>query len=83
MWTSVAHSGLALAVLTFLMWVLRKILTPVVDAATSGPHASEPSVQQVSGYFAALTQDNLILLAALGVGIFFIGRAAAERNLAR
>jgi hypothetical protein len=81
MWTAFARGGIALAVLAFLMRVLRWTLDPVLDAATTGPNASASSVQRLGGYFAALSVDNLTLIAALGVGIFLLGRAAAERRL--
>lgn len=81
MWTAMAKAALALPVLTFLMWVLVQILNPILDMANSGPHADASSVTRIGNYFAALTVDNLVLLAALGVGIYLLGRAAVERRL--
>ncbi len=83
MWTALARGGLALPVLAFMMWVLRHILTPITDMATTGPHADASSVQRVGGYFSALSTENLVLLAGLGIGIHLLARAAVERNLAR
>jgi len=83
MWTAVAKSGLAMAVLAFLMQVLRWILTPILDVATSGPNASASSVQRVGGYFCALSVENLTLLAGVGIAIYLLGRAATERRLTR
>lgn len=83
MWTAIARSGLALAVLTFLMWVLVRIISPIMTFATSGPHSDAPSVQRIGGYFSALTLDNLVLISAVAVGIYLLGRAAVERRLAR
>lgn len=83
MWTAFAKGGLALVALTFLMWVTRQILDPILDKATAGPHADAASVQRVGGYFSALTVDNLVLLAGLAVGVYLISRAAVERGLTR
>jgi hypothetical protein len=83
MWTAIARSGLALVVLTFMMWVLVEILTPIIGFATSGPNADAESVARVGSYFNALTLDNLVLIAALGVGITLLARAAVERRIAR
>jgi hypothetical protein len=83
MWTAFARAGLGLAVLTFMMWVLREILSPILDMATSGPHADASSVTRLAGYFNALTVENLTLIAALAVGIYLLGRAATERRLTR
>lgn len=81
MWTSFARGGMALAVLTFMMWVLTKILDPILSMANSGPHADASSVQRIGGYFSALTLDNLVLVAGVAVGIFLLGRAAVERRV--
>lgn len=70
-----------LAALAFLMWILTQMLNPVVSMAMSGPHASDPAVERIGGYFQALTLDNLTLLAGLAVGIYVLGRAAVERQL--
>jgi len=83
MWTAVARSGLALAVLSFMMWVLFWILDPILGEANSGPHADASSVQRIGGYFSALTVDNLVLLAGVAVGVYLLGRAAVERGMAR
>lgn len=72
-----------MAVLAFLMWLLRQILNPIVSIATSGAHADASSVQRVAGYFGAMSTENLTLIAMLGVGIFLFGRAVAERQLGR
>lgn len=81
MWTSIARSAIALCAITFMMWMLRRVLTPILTAANSGPHADAESVQRVGGYFGALTLDNLVLLGALAVAIFLLGRAAVERRV--
>lgn len=83
MWTALGKGGLALAILSFMMWALRKILNPITDMATSGPHADAESVQRIGGYFAALTTENLVLLVGIGIGIYLLSRAAVERSLAR
>lgn len=80
MWTSIARAGLALAFLALLMRVLRWILDPIVDFATSGPHSGAESVTVIGGWFAALSVNNLTLIAGLGVGIYLLGRAAVERK---
>jgi hypothetical protein len=82
MWVSLARGGgLSLAALAFMMWILRKILDPVIDMATSGPHAGHSTVQRISTYFAAMTLENLTLIAGLGVGLYLLGRAASERRV--
>lgn len=81
MWAAFARSGIYLAALTFMMWVTAQIIAPIVDMAKGGPHSGAPSVSRVGGYFDALTVDNLVLLAALAVGIYLLGRAAVERQL--
>lgn len=82
MWAAVARSGLALAVCTFLMWVLVRIISPMLTFATSGPHSDASSVQRIGDYFSALQSlDNLVLIAALAVGVYLLGRAAVERRL--
>ena len=83
MWTAVAKGGLGLTVLTFMMWGLHRILSPILDHANSGPNADASSVTRIGGYFSALTVDNLVLLAGLSVGIYLLGRAATERGLTR
>lgn len=82
MWVALARDGgFALALLTFLMWVLRTTLDPIVDYACGGPHSGAASVVQVCGYFNALTLENLTLIAALGVGLSLLGRSVTERKL--
>lgn len=81
MWTAVARAGLAITVLPFVMWMLRNILDPVLDFATAGPHASDPSVVRIGSYFSAMTLDNLVLISGIGIAIWLLGRAAAERRL--
>jgi hypothetical protein len=83
MWTALARGGLAMAVLAFMMQVLRWILDPILDIATSGPNADAETVVQIGGYFNALTVENLTLIAGVGVGLFLLGRAATERRLVR
>ncbi len=84
MWIAlVRDGGLGVAVLAFLMWVLRQVLDPIVDAATSGPHAEAESVQRIAGWFAMLSVENLTLIAGLGVAIYLLGRATTERRLPR
>ncbi len=81
MWIALLRGGgLGLAMLTFLMWVLRQMLEPILGFATSGPHADASSVQTISGWFAMLTVENLTLIAVLGVALHLIGRAATERR---
>ena len=81
MWTAISRGGLALVVLTFMMWLLRRMLDLVVPIAMSGPNSDAESVQQIGGYFSAMTTDNLVLLGAVAVGLYLFGRAAAERRL--
>lgn len=81
MWTAFAKGGLGLAVLVFLMQVLRWILTPILDVATSGPNSDAESVVRVGSYFSALTLENLVLIAAIAVAIALIGRAVVERRV--
>lgn len=82
MWTSLARTGgLGMVVLALLMQVLVWIINPIVDFATSGPHADAASVQRVGGYFAALSVENLTLIAMIGIAIHLLGRAAVERRV--
>lgn len=81
MWTAIIRGVVGMAALTFMMTVLGWVLTPILSFANSGPQSDAASVQRVGGYFAALTQNNLILLAGLAVGIFLISRAAVELKL--
>lgn len=80
MWTAFARGGLALAFLALLMQTLRWILDPITDLATSGPHSGAESVSVIGGWFSSLSVNNLTLIAALGVGIYILGRAAVERK---
>lgn len=80
MWAAWARAGLAMAVLAFLMQVVRWIITPILDVAESGPHAEAETVTTISGWFAALTVQNMTLIAGIGIGIYVLGRAAAERR---
>lgn len=82
MWTALARGGgLAIVMLAFMMQALRWVLTPLVNFAASGPHAADPSVQRVAGYFAALSIENLTLIALIGIAIHLLGRAAVERQV--
>ena len=81
MWTAFIRGVVAMAALTFLMTVLTWVLGPILSFANSGPQSDAASVERVAGYFAALTQNNLILIAGLAVGIFLISRAAVELRL--
>lgn len=81
MWTAFVRSAIYLIAIVFLMRVLRWILDPVIAVATSGPHASDPAVQQVGGYFGALSLNNLTVIGGLAVAIFLLGRAAVEQRL--
>lgn len=81
MWTTVVRGAIGLPLVVFGMWLLAKLVQPIVDAAMAGPNASDPSVQRVGGYFAALTVDNLVLLGAIAVGLAFLASAAVERRL--
>lgn len=81
MWAAMARAAIYLVAVTFLMWVLRQILDPILDFATAGPHADADSVVRVGSYFNALTLDNLTLLAAVAVAIFLLGRAAVEQRV--
>ncbi|MFB6201308.1 MAG: hypothetical protein ABEI98_04785 [Halorhabdus sp.] len=81
MWVSVARGGIALVVLTFLMWVLRETLNMIIPHATAGKYANAASVTRIAGYFSALTLQNLTLIAALAIGIYLLGRAAVERQV--
>jgi len=81
MWTALSRAGLATVVITFLMWLLREMLTPVLDIATSGPNADAESVTTIASWFAMLTVENLTLIAALGVALHLLGRAATERRV--
>jgi hypothetical protein len=82
MWIAfIRDGGLAVAVLAFLMRVLRWVLDPIIAAATAGPHASHSSVQTIAGWFAMLSVENLTLIAGLGVALFLLGRATTERRV--
>lgn len=81
MWAAMARAAIYLVAITFLMWVLRRILDPIISMATAGPHADAASVTRVGGYFGAMTLDNLTLLGALAVAIFLLGRAAVEQRV--
>jgi len=82
MWIAILRGGgLGLAMLTFLMWVLRQILDPIIGFATSGPNADAESVTTIASWFAMLTVENLTLIAALGVALHLLGRAATERRV--
>jgi len=81
MWTATIRGAAGLVIVTFIMWLTATVVQPVVGMATSGPHAGHESVQRVGNYFAALSVDNLVLLGALAVGIFLLGRAAVESRL--
>lgn len=81
MWTAFVKGAAYLGALTFMMVVLTWILSPILSMANSGPNADAPSVERVGGYFAALTESNLILIAGLAVGIYLISRAAVELRL--
>lgn len=81
MWVAVARSGLGLAVLSFLMFVVRAVLNPIVEFATSGPNSDAASVVRIESYFALLTVENLTLIAAVGVAVYLLGRAAVERRV--
>ena len=81
MWVSTIRSAIALPVVVFVMWLTVQVIGPILDIANAGPHADAESVQRVGGYFAMLTVDNLVLVGAFAVGIYAIGRAAAERRV--
>jgi thiol:disulfide interchange protein len=81
MWIAVVKSAIGLVTVTVGMWLLAKLVQPMVTIATSGPNASAASVQRVGGYFNALTVDNLVLVGAVAVGLAFLARAAVEARL--
>lgn len=80
MWGTVSRAGIAMVVLAFMMQVLRWILTPILDIATSGPHSGAESVTTIGAWFGYLTVSNLTLLAGLGISVFVVGRASVERR---
>jgi hypothetical protein len=81
MWTAIARGGIGLVMLLFLMWVLRTTLDIIIPMGTAGAYGDAASVARVSGYFGAMTIENLTLIAALAVGVFLLGRAAVERRV--
>jgi len=81
MWTAIARGGIGLVMLLFLMWVLRSTLDIIIPMGATGAYADAASVARVSGYFGAMTLQNLTLIAALAVGVFLLGRAAVERRV--
>lgn len=81
MWVAFVRAAVYGLALTFLMWLVAKIVGPLVDVATQGPHSDAESVVRIGSYFNALTVENLTVLALVAVGIFLLGRAAVEGNL--
>lgn len=81
MWVALLRAGGALAVIAFLMQALRWVLNPMLEVARAGPHSGASTVTRVSGYFSAMTVENLTLLGAVAVGIFLLGRAAVQRRV--
>jgi len=81
-WVALARDGgLAVVVLTFLAWVLSKMLAPVVSFATSGPNADHATVQRIGGYFGVLTVENLTFIMVAAAGIALLGHAATQRRV--
>jgi len=81
MWISVGRAAVGLVALTFMAWLTRSILDPVLSFATAGEYSDQTQVVELSSYFGALTLQNLTLAAGLAVGIYLLGRAAAERRV--
>jgi len=81
-WVALARDGaLAIVVLSFLAWVLAKLLGPVLDFAMSGPNANHATVQRIGGYFQLLTVDNLTFIMVAAAGIALLGHAATQRRV--
>lgn len=82
MWVALARDGgLAVAVLTFLAWVLAKIIQPILSFATTGPNADHATVQRIGGYFELLTVENLTFVMVAAAGIALLGHAATQRRV--
>lgn len=83
MWVSLIRGTVALAALTFMSWVLVKVLNPILEVANAGPHADHDAVVRIGGYFELLTVENVTLISALAVAVYLLGRAAVERRVTR
>lgn len=81
MWGSWTRTPLYIAVLGLMMWLLAKILSPILDAATSGPYASDSSVQTIAEWFGYLTVPNLTLAAGAAIVVWLIGQAVTEKRI--
>lgn len=81
MWGTLTRGAAAFVILGFLMWMLRIVLDPLMEVATSGPNASHSSVQTIASYFAQLTLPNLTLLAGIGTAVYLLGRSVVERQI--
>ena len=80
MWGTWSRAAIAIPVLGFAMWMLRTVLDPIIEMATSGPHSSHSTVQVIGGWYGSLTLPNLTLLAGLAVAIYVLGRSVVEKR---
>lgn len=82
MWVALARDGgMGMLAGVFIGWVLAQVLAPIIDAAEAGSHASDEVAQQSIGYMGALTEQNIILVMGLAVGIAMLARSARERRV--
>jgi len=80
MWGSLSKAGIALLVLAPAMWLLRTILDPLIQVATSGPNASHSSVQTIGNWFDVLSEPTLTLIAGIAIAVYLLGRSVVERR---